>query len=67
MLIELITNYGYAALFGLLMFGIIGIPISEELLLLYAGYNVSMNRMSLIPTIAAGTLGAMCEIGRVHV
>ena len=62
MLIDLITHYGYAALFGLLMFGIIGLPISEELLLLYAGYNVSMNRMALIPTIAAGVLGAMCGV-----
>lgn len=62
MLIDLITHYGYATLFGLLMFGIIGLPISEELLLLYAGYNVSMNRMALIPTIAAGVLGAMCGV-----
>jgi membrane protein DedA with SNARE-associated domain len=62
MLEELIVNYGYAALFGILMFGIIGVPVPEELLLLYAGYNVSMHRMSLIPTIAAGAAGAMCGI-----
>jgi membrane protein DedA with SNARE-associated domain len=62
MLIELITRYGYAALFGLLMFGIIGIPVPDEFLLLYAGYNVSMNRMTLIPTIIIACLGAMCGI-----
>jgi membrane protein DedA with SNARE-associated domain len=62
MLIDLITHYGYVALFGLLMFGTIGFPISVELLLLYAGYNVSMNRMALVPTIGAGILGAMCGV-----
>ncbi len=62
MLIHLITHYGYVALFGLLMFGIIGIPVPDELLLLYAGYNVSMNRMSLIPTLIIASLGAMCGI-----
>jgi membrane protein DedA with SNARE-associated domain len=61
-MLNLITHYGYVALFGLLMFGIIGVPISEELLLLYAGYNVSMNRMSLMPIIAAGAFGAMCGV-----
>ncbi|MGA2070186.1 MAG: DedA family protein [Sedimentisphaerales bacterium] len=62
MLIDMITHYGYVALFGFLMFGIMGFPMTEEFLLLYAGYNVSMNRMSLIPTIAAGALGAMCGV-----
>lgn len=62
MLIDLITHYGYAALFGLLMFGIIGVPVPDELLLLYAGYNVSMNRMAFIPTISAGVFGAVCGI-----
>jgi membrane protein DedA with SNARE-associated domain len=62
MLIDLITHYGYVALFGFLMFGIIGFPMSEELLLLYAGYNVSMHRIALVPTIVVCALGAMCGV-----
>ncbi len=44
------------------MFGIAGLPVPEELLLLYAGYNVSMHRLSLIPTITSGMAGAICGI-----
>jgi len=62
MLEDLITNYGYIAIFGMLMFGIAGLPVPEELLLLYAGYNVSMHRLSLFPTITSGVAGAMCGI-----
>lgn len=62
MLINLITHYGYAALFGLLMFGIIGIPVPDELLLLYAGYNISVHRMDLLATLIIASFGAMCGI-----
>lgn len=62
MLVEWITHYGYIALFGLLMFGIIGVPVPEELLLMYAGYNVSQGHMNIFLTIAVAALGSMCGV-----
>ena len=43
-----IVQYGYLVLFGLLMFGIVGLPISDETLLTFAGYLISSN-MNLRP------------------
>lgn len=34
----LISTYGYGALFGLLMLGIVGLPLPDEALLTFAGY-----------------------------
>ena len=36
-----IVQYGYAALIGSMMLGIIGLPIPHETLLMFAGYLVS--------------------------
>lgn len=62
MFVELITQYGYVGLFGLLMFGIVGVPVPEELLLFCAGTLASSGKMNLPFTICAGVLGAMCGI-----
>jgi membrane protein DedA with SNARE-associated domain len=35
-----IAHYGYLALFGLLMLGIVGLPVPDETLLTFAGYLV---------------------------
>jgi membrane protein DedA with SNARE-associated domain len=35
-----IAQYGYVALLGLLMLGIVGLPIPDETLLTFAGYLV---------------------------
>lgn len=57
-----LAKYGYFALFSLLMLGIVGPAIPDELILLYAGYNVSQGRLGLTLTIFSATLGSSCGI-----
>lgn len=52
-------QYGYVAIFVLLMLGIIGVPVPDELLLMYLGYDARRGRLSLemgIPVAAAATI-----------
>jgi membrane protein DedA with SNARE-associated domain len=41
-----ISHYGYLAIFLLLVFGIVGLPVPDETLLTFAGYMVYTNRLS---------------------
>ena len=59
-----LSHYGLVALFGLLMLGIAGIPMPDELMLSFAGYlahagNYNMNYAS---TVIVAFLGASCGI-----
>lgn len=60
--IFLISKYGYIALFGLLMFGIIGIPVPDETLLAFAGFMIHRGDLHFIPTILASFLGSITGI-----
>ena len=42
-----ITQYGYLAIFFLLMFGIVGLPIPDETLLTFTGYLVYSGKLNL--------------------
>jgi membrane protein DedA with SNARE-associated domain len=57
-----ISQYGYAALFLLIMLGIVGLPIPDETLLAFAGYLVFKDKLALFPTIVSGFLGSVCGI-----
>lgn len=57
-----IAQYGYIAIFSLLMFGIIGLPVPDEILLTFAGSLVFKQELALVPTIAAAFLGSACGI-----
>jgi membrane protein YqaA with SNARE-associated domain len=57
-----IAHYGYAGIFFLLLFGIIGLPVPDEWLLTFAGYLVFKNNLLLLPTYIAAALGSMCGI-----
>lgn len=59
---EWIGQYGYAAVFGLLMFGIVGLPVPDETLLTFAGYLVYKHRLSLPLTLAAAYGGSITGI-----
>lgn len=61
-LLPWIGHYGYAALFFLLMLGIVGIPIPDEGLLLFAGYLVHTGHLQLAPALASAFLGSVCGI-----
>jgi membrane protein DedA with SNARE-associated domain len=57
-----ISQYGYAAIFGLLMLGIVGLPVPDETLLTFTGYLVFKQRLSLPLTLAAAYGGSITGI-----
>src|SRR5215472_3281265 len=42
-----ITQYGYLAIFLLLVFGIVGLPVPDETLLTFTGYLIFRHSLSL--------------------
>jgi membrane protein DedA with SNARE-associated domain len=57
-----IMQYGYIGLFCLLMFGIIGVPFPDEIIMTAAGYLVFKGYLQLAPTVLAAFMGSMCGI-----
>lgn len=57
-----INDYGYLAIFALLMFGIAGLPIPDETLLTFTGYLVFRGDLHLAPAYLAGIAGSFCGI-----
>jgi membrane protein DedA with SNARE-associated domain len=55
-----IAHYGYLALFGLLMLGIVGLPVPDETLLTFAGYLIFRGEFAPLPTLAAAFFGSVC-------
>ena len=70
MFLHWVVQYGYAALFGSMMFGIIGLPIPDETLLMFAGYLISRNSLQLSYVMLSAFFGSVAgislsyEIGR---
>lgn len=60
--LDWVTRYGYAGLFGLLVLGIVGLPVPDETLLVFSGYLISRGRLHPALTFVAGFLGSMCGI-----
>ncbi len=44
------------------MFGIVGLPIPDEVLLAFSGYLVFKGQIALAPTIASAFLGSICGV-----
>ncbi len=59
---HLLLNYGSFALFGILAFGIIGLPVPDETLLLATGYMAAKGDMSLPLSLLGGILGSIIGI-----
>ncbi len=57
-----ISQYGYFAIFGLLVFGIVGLPVPDETLLVFTGYLVFKGRLSLSMAFASAFAGSLCGI-----
>lgn len=57
-----VMRYGYIGISSLLMFGIVGLPVPDESLLMFAGYLVYRGEFQLAPTIAAVCLGSLSGI-----
>jgi len=57
-----ISQYGYGAIFCLLMFGIVGLPAPDETLLTFTGYLISRGTFTLPAAFATALAGSMCGI-----
>jgi membrane protein DedA with SNARE-associated domain len=59
LLIGLIEQYGYAALFGLLALGLAGLPVPDETLMTFVGSLTSFGHMSYVPAVIVAFAGSM--------
>lgn len=54
----LLEHYGYFGIIIALLGGIIGLPIPDEVLLTYVGYNVFQEKMAYLPSLFSAFIGA---------
>jgi membrane protein DedA with SNARE-associated domain len=59
---EWVQTYGYAALYMLLMLGIVGLPIPDETLLVFCGYLISKGTLKAAPTLLTALAGSATGI-----
>ena len=57
-----ISQYGYPAIFCLLVLGIVGLPVPDETLLTFTGYLVFRGHLHLMPAFVAALCGSICGI-----
>lgn len=57
-----IGHYGYPAIFFLLIGGIVGVPVPDQLLLVISGYLVLTKALTLASTLFAAVCGSICGI-----
>jgi membrane protein DedA with SNARE-associated domain len=62
-----ISTYGYFALFGSLVFGIVGLPIPDETLLALSGYLVFKGQLGFLPTVLTAFSGSVAGISLSYV
>lgn len=58
----LIEHFGYFGIFIALIGGIIGLPLPDEVLLTFVGFNVYEGRMSYLPSILFALIGTCVGI-----
>ncbi len=56
---RLITDWGYAGIFLVVILGNIGLPVPEETVLAVAGYLVWSGRLQLLPVLIVALVGAV--------
>lgn len=61
-LIAWLSRYGLQAVFGLQMFGIVGLPVPDELMLTLAGTLARAGKLPLAGTLIAGIAGSITGI-----
>ena len=66
-ILQWVAHHAYGGIFFLLMFGIIGLPVPDELLLTYLGYLAFRGDVQLVPAIASAFLGTTCGISTSYV
>lgn len=58
-ILHFVAHYGYIGIFVVLMFGIIGLPVPDEVLMTFAGYMVSLGRLHVVETIVVAAVGSL--------
>jgi membrane protein DedA with SNARE-associated domain len=61
-LFQWISQYGYAAIFVLLVLGIVGLPVPDETLLVFSGYLISKGRLQPVLAFVSAFSGSVCGI-----
>lgn len=61
-LLDWVSQYGYAAIFILLVSGIVGLPVPDETMLVFCGYLVSKGKLHPVLTWLTAVCGSMCGI-----
>lgn len=61
-LINVLEHYGYFGIVFILIWGIVGVPIPDELLLTFIGYNVYQGKLSFVLSLGSASLGAIIGI-----
>lgn len=68
---QLIADYGYLAIFLMLVLGIVGLPIPDEVMMTVVGYfthtDVLNYELSILISFVGALLGMLIKIGRAHV
>lgn len=62
-----ITRYGYIGIFLLLMLGIIGVPVPDEIVLTCSGFLIFKNFLSPELTLSCAFMGSLCGISLSYV
>ncbi|BCJ88346.1 DedA family protein [Effusibacillus dendaii] len=62
LLLRFFADYGYIGLFAALILGIVGLPLPDELLMLFAGFMVSKGELRFVPTVLVALSGSMIGI-----
>jgi membrane protein DedA with SNARE-associated domain len=57
-----VGQYGYPAIFFILVGGIVGVPVPDQLLLVISGYLVLTHSLSLVPTLLVAIFGSIAGI-----
>jgi len=57
-----LAHYGYFAIFGLLVLGIVGPLIPDDTILVLAGVAVHRGQLEFVPTLAVAYAGSVCGI-----
>jgi len=56
---SLIEHYGYFGIILILIGGIVGLPIPDEIFLTYIGYSVYRETLEHVPALLSATIGAI--------
>jgi membrane protein DedA with SNARE-associated domain len=59
LVVEYVSQYGYWGIMLLLTLGIVGLPVPDEVLMIFVGYVSSIGVLSYSITVIAGILGSL--------